>query len=490
MPPTPPPFVYLPEMLGIRPPHESVPRWHVSPAVDVLAYHFSWVFALVPLLLMGEKHPTDYLYLFLLVIAGNFAHQALSLPLVYLDGEIFRRFRVQCTVFPLLMVAGFAFCLDRHAWWIPPRWFAPIDVATAAAAVVVLVQLWRLVRKGVVASLPLVAVASAVPFLPWIVPSAPWPAGWELLLGLALASLLVARETPGGPARWIVPALIGAVALWALVDPGAAGGRWPGNRFRFFKVIGTLSTFAFLWNFWHVYMQKYGILRVYNAKAGRKVPAWVDRLLIFGWLPLTMAVLGPRHRAYLMDHYYQTRTYLKPFLDWLEANQAWLLPATIALAATSLLLFLRYEGKAHGFRNLPRLSMGAGTTLLFASLLVVNPIKAVLAFGFSHVLEYFVFVWAYERRRYCAPLPHRPPLAYVLRHPAVAYPLFLVLVGGGFVLFSNWGKHFFPGAKPPRPFGVGLPQFLLLLATFQAMTHFYFDGFLWKMRQPAVSRNI
>jgi hypothetical protein len=134
--------------------------------------------------------------------------------------------------------------------------------------------------------------------------------------------------------------------------------------------------------------------------------------------------------------------------------------------------------------------MAAGTTLLFASVLVVNPIKAVLAFGFSHLVEYFVFVWAYERRRYCQPLPHRPLLARLLRHPAIAYPAFLLLVGGGYFLFSNWNGYLFPGSRPLRPFGASLGQVLLLLGAFHAMIHFYFDGFLWKMRQPAVARNL
>ncbi len=467
-----------------------MPRWHVSPPVDVLAYHFSWVFALVPLLLMGERHPKDYLFLFLLILAGNFAHQALSLPIVFLDGEVFRRFRLRCTVFPLVMIAAFALCLREWGWIVPPRWFTPIDAASAAGAVVVLFQFRRVAKHEVVASLPLVALAGVVPFLPWLFSSSPWPARWELLLGLALLSLAIARETPGGRARWIAPLLLSAAAFWALLDPFAATGAWPKERFRFFLVIRTFATIASLWNFWHVYMQKYGILRVYNAKAGRKVPAWVDRLLVFGWLPLTFAALGPRHRTYLLVHYPAQRLYLKPLLDWLAAWQSWLWLPTIGLAAASVVLFLRHEWTAHRFRNVPRLSMAFGTTLLFASLIVFNPIKAVLAFGFSHLLEYFVFVWAYERRRYCAPLEHRPPLASLLRHPAVAYPLFLLVVGGSYFVFTNWGKLVFPGEKPLRPFGANLPQVLLLVGTFQAMTHFYFDGFLWKMRQPAVSRNI
>jgi hypothetical protein len=388
------------------------------------------------------------------------------------------------------MIAAFFLCLRQYAWKVPARFFTPVDAAWAAAAVVVLAQLWRHARAGAVASLPVVVVAAAVPFLPWLVPAAPWPARWELLVGLALLSALVARETPGSRARWIAPCALAVAALWALLDGRASRGTWPGERFAFFRIFETLSVIASIWNFWHVYMQKYGILRVYNAKAGRKVPAWTDRLLMFGWLPLTIAVIGPRHRTFLLNHYPSKRTYLKPFLDWLQTAQPWLLPATIVLAAASVALFVRQEWIAHRLRNEPRLSMACGTTLLFASLLVFNPIKAVLAFGFSHLLEYFVFVWAYERRRYCAELPHRPPLAYLLRHPAIAYPFFLLIVGGGYFVFTRWGKEIFPGAKQPRPFGAGLPRFLLLVATFQAMTHFYFDGFLWKMRQPAVSRNI
>jgi hypothetical protein len=389
------------------------------------------------------------------------------------------------------MVAGFAYCLARYSWTVPALWFTAVDALAVAGAVLVIVQLWRLARGGTVASYPLVAVASVVPFLPWIVRSGPWPEGWELPAGLAVLSALVARETPGSRARWIAPAALAVAVLWALLDPAAASGRWPGKRFSFYNdVIGTLSTFAFAWNFWHVYMQKYGILRVYSAKAGRKVPAWVDRLLMFGWLPLTFVVVGPAHRTFLLSRYGQTKGYLVPILDGLEAARPWLLPLTIGIAAASVLCFARYEWKAHRLQNLPRLSMALGTTMLFASMLVVNPVKAVLAFGFSHVLEYFVFVWAYERRRYCSPLPHRPPLAALLRHPAIAYPLFLLLVGGGYFVFSNWGTHVFRGAKPLRPFGAHLHRFLMLFVMFQAMTHFYFDGFLWKMRQPAVSRNI
>ena len=48
------------------------------------------------------------------------------------------------------------------------------------------------------------------------------------------------------------------------------------------------------WNVWHVYMQKFGVLRMYAAKSGSSIesPRWVDRLLLFCWVPLYLVWLG------------------------------------------------------------------------------------------------------------------------------------------------------------------------------------------------------
>ena len=55
-----------------------------------------------------------------------------------------------------------------------------------------------------------------------------------------------------------------------------------------------------LWNLWHVYMQKFGILRVYMAKdpapREQKTPAWVDKLFVLCWFPLYFAWVGPARK--------------------------------------------------------------------------------------------------------------------------------------------------------------------------------------------------
>src|SRR4051794_24306199 len=48
----------------VPPADKPVAGWHVSPVVDLVAYHFSWLWILVPLALCGDKHPADYLGLF------------------------------------------------------------------------------------------------------------------------------------------------------------------------------------------------------------------------------------------------------------------------------------------------------------------------------------------------------------------------------------------------------------------------------------------
>ncbi|MGH7268372.1 MAG: hypothetical protein ACREMB_26440, partial [Candidatus Rokuibacteriota bacterium] len=375
----------LARWLRVPPPAQPVARWYVSPVVDALAYHWSWLLILVPLLCMGDRHPADYRLLLLLVVAGNFTHQAVSLPFVYLDREVFARHRRRVTVLPLVLLVLFA----------------------------------------------------------------------------------------------------GSVVYWKLEQPA----EFP--TFRWF--ILAVGAVAYSWNFWHVYMQKYGILRLYNAKAGEpdapKVPGWVDRLLVFAWLPLTIVVVATNHGAFLVYTYAHMGPVIAPVLGFVD-RWAWLImPASVALVAGSLATFLLHEARVNGLRNAPRLSMGLGMTLLSASIVTLNPIKAVIAFGFSHVLEYFVFVWAYQRRYYHAPLPHRPVLGRLLGHPALAFGGFILVVGGAYFVVNSW-SYLLPKTARPVVAGVPLATILALLAIYQSMVHFYFDGFLWKMRRPQVRAHL
>ena len=259
-------------------------------------------------------------------------------------------------------------------------------------------------------------------------------------------------------------------------------------------VLGVCAGVSAAWNLWHVLMQKYGILRMYMAKsdlpAERRTPGWIDRLLIFAPLPLLVAWVGPESRDAVHRYFKSGRGFMPAIIDGLVALRPALLGLGGTLLLAALFLFVRAEWRGHRLTSRPRVGMALGTTLLACTFLVVDPIKAYLAYGLSHALEYTVFVWAFLRKRYRTPLAHRPLLGRMLRWPALFYGAVILGLAAFYALSKWWSDYFFPGA--PEPIWAGTPahRWVFYLAIFQSMTHFYFDGFLWKMRVPETRANL
>lgn len=262
------------------------------------------------------------------------------------------------------------------------------------------------------------------------------------------------------------------------------------------RVVQAIAGVAVLWNIWHVYMQKYGILRMYNAKSGvdvdDRVPGWVDRLLILCWVPLYFAYLGPANRNIVASNFRNGKQWSMPILDWFQAQQFWLLPLTIGLVVFAVAAFIRYEWRASRLRNPARITMAIGTTAISASFLMFDPIKVYLAFAFSHGVEYCTFVWAFQRKRYRkdAPLEHKPLLGRMLRWPMLYYVLVIGGCAAVYLILKFWGWYIEPGAGRIHIFGIRGGRWIFWWAIYQSMVHFYFDGFLWKMRLPAVRAHI
>lgn len=491
----------LTQILGVPSPERSDPTWHVSPLVDTLAYAFSWVWVLIPMVLVSGTDRLDYLGAYLVVLTFTDVHRHYGLPYVYLDRQVFRRHPIRFTLFPLVMVALFVAApfLSRSRLHLDGP-----AVAAALGALVLFVQLLGRDRDDRRPSARLLATAFAASvvgaglgFAGALLAGVPNPPAIAVAASAFAFSLsLDGLQRRAGAFRptFLAPVLTALALGAALVLSGAS----EPTLYRVRGVIAFVAVVAGLWNIWHVYMQKYGILRLYQAKArplrvergASDVPGWVDRLLLFAWMPLYLFALAGEYRGEVFRLFPMGRATLGPLFDVVETLSPALLPVSIALVLFSIGLFLYYEHRAHGLRSRARLVMALGTIGLASTFLYVHPLKAYLAFAFSHALEYMVFVWAYQRRRYREPLPHRPLIERALRFPWISYVLSALFLGGLFLYWKYWGRWIVVEADQPRLLGRRAMEWVGYWTIFQSMVHFYFDGFLWKMRLPTVRATI
>jgi hypothetical protein len=382
------------------------------------AYHFSWLWILIPLLLAGPEFPDAYFPLYVAVLTFGFVHRHYTLGYAYLDAEVFAQHRRRFIWVPLFLGAGLL----------------------------------------------------ATPFL-------------------------LRTRIPGGAF---------SVGEWV----------WPESELRLIFILTFIIFAAGVWNIWHTMAQKYGILRIYTAKAriearsqpvpddrteggvvGARgstagVPGWVDRLFVMGWLPLIVCYVVPRFSETVAREFKIARFFVDPLLGFLTAGAEILVPVSGAIAAASAVTFAVFEWRAHRFRNRPRLSMALGTFALWACFIVFDPIKVYLAFAFSHGLEYMVFVWAFQRRRYAERRNPQPLMGRILEHPWIAYPLYTLALGGVYVLLHEWEPFDFWSVPGIRVATVTLGQWVFFWGVFQSLLHFYYDGFLWKTRHSAMSRSL
>jgi hypothetical protein len=312
-------------------PNEKVVGWHVSPLIDLSAYSLSWIWVLVPLLMFGPTR-ADYLYLYLLTIGLTDLHRHFGLPYVYLDSDVRRRYPARFWLFPALLLMAWAASpyLD-HA----PLQLSIPGLFALAGLLLLLLQILR--RDGGEAAVPVATLAAvlggsmgaAAILHVWGSSFAlAFDSAWWWLAAALFASTWfdwqrtrrladrVERE-PGEPAIATTgaPAFAVSTGILALVGAALLLGRWRAMTIEIGHVLAIVGVFAALWNFWHVYMQKYGIMRMYSAKSRdsavvrvasselAEVPGWADRALVLCWLPLYFAYLGPLYREIAVDYF-------------------------------------------------------------------------------------------------------------------------------------------------------------------------------------------
>lgn len=227
-----------------------------------------------------------------------------------------------------------------------------------------------------------------------------------------------------------------------------------------------------IWGAWHWLMQTYGLVRIYDAKAKNfdSATARLDYALCLAWFGVlywqTDGASG------VLMHYYRAGGRLPP--EWIPHLVRLWWVVTLAITAVYVLHTIR------------RARAGQPPSLLKLALLGVSFFFYLYAFGYSssklvafglfegyHDIQYLAIVWIFNRNR--ARDPQAGSFTRFLFQQRM--PLILLYIG----LCLAFGSYDFVA----RSLNEGaLATTAISIITGLALLHFYFDGFIWRIREP------
>jgi hypothetical protein len=228
------------------------------------------------------------------------------------------------------------------------------------------------------------------------------------------------------------------------------------------------------WSIWHVMMQHYGFVRIYDAKAGSTGP-WAARLdfwLCLSWFA-AIAIWSPDYRHTVLRVLYNSGV---PFLSpaAMEALYWGITAVTLALTAVYVLYLAAalVTGRPVGWIKvvLHVLSMGF---LYLVWVELGDFFFGVAAWEVFHDTQYFAIVWVYNQSMVKKGKDTARLLRFLFRPRIGLVALYLLLVFG-------YGGVGFASGFVTREILVGVV--VAFLGTSTAL-HYYYDGFIWKVRR-------
>ncbi|MEP7112900.1 MAG: hypothetical protein ABI862_06515 [Ilumatobacteraceae bacterium] len=234
-----------------------------------------------------------------------------------------------------------------------------------------------------------------------------------------------------------------------------------------------VALMAGLWNAEHTLMQRYGVMRIYGRKAGDD-HGRIEKPMLIVWLVAAISYLG--------GYVDLQRMVRKLGFGGTNARSVGLLAdlAPIArvvfwaAALVGVVFVVRWWTAEHRLgtaASRPKHWYALGTAGLVIAVMV-DPIAGVAGYVAAHAIEYFAVVHSSLRKRGDA-----APVATATRTPtrrAVAYVAYFVAISA-LIYFT---KSRLDGR---------LYAFAVL---FFGALHILYDGFVWKLRRPAVAASL
>lgn len=231
-----------------------------------------------------------------------------------------------------------------------------------------------------------------------------------------------------------------------------------------------------MWGVWHGMAQVYGLGRMYDAKVGliSEKTAYLDKAICIGWFGGGFLISESRLSVMLSELYKCGIPTVAP--EAIVTLQVGWMSATVI--ASGVWALNQFHLSRTGVRSNPIKPLLFGSSFLFwwyAHVPIENAILGIAIFEVFHDVQYLTTVWIYNRKLVEKDVRLGPSLRLLFRPTLLCVALYV-----GFCWLYG-----FSGALGNSFLGEGNKAIPALLLT-SGMLHFYFDSFLWNVREKSI----
>jgi hypothetical protein len=261
-----------------------------------------------------------------------------------------------------------------------------------------------------------------------------------------------------------------------------------------------------IWDPWHFLMQHYGFMRIYDRhnKAPRKISSTMDYLLCWTWFAFIMVAASEWIFDILYKLYSEGGVALVMWID--QPVYSFIRQAVLVIAVLMTFVYIGYLAwcRRKGYFISPaKCALFLITFVMLGLCYVKNPIMQTLlpgwtfmvgfaTLGMVHVTQYLAIVWTYNRNLAQKPGKTPPRFARIFATGGVAvalgYVVICLLYG---VLLTD--KIWVPFVSQLSNHKVFIKIFFgtaVSLNFTSTLLHYYYDGFIWKVRHKENRQNL
>ena len=242
-----------------------------------------------------------------------------------------------------------------------------------------------------------------------------------------------------------------------------------------------LSAVLLLWGMWHGMAQAYGFARIYDSKMGRfsKSFAKLDLALYASWF-LVGFVCSDNRIVDALGVFYQ--------IGFPLFQSEFVLLAQKILLSTAVVISLIYivnevkifsRGEKNNWTK-HALTISSCGFWCYAMISVKTAIVSLALFELFHDIQYLAIVWFFNQNR----ISQKSNVGNFTKKLFGSKPYHLILYIGVVLLY---------GSVALLQYRVNNDIVIRLIVgffVFSTILHFYFDGFIWKLRKASISKSL